>query len=187
MGANLNMGQDEQVRKKVLVVDDETDLRDSIYEIVSPVFDCTLAANGAEAYSLLSKKTFDVILTDADMPELNGFELIRRLHERSIETPVIVLTGRGSKELQKQSTAFNVFEYLEKPFNPDRLIELLHTCCYVDWKATRQPDISNPIAKVFYEDFDIRISREAAGIIKTLAEKNEMSVSSAIERLILKR
>lgn len=171
----------------VLIVDDEPDMRELMVELLSIDFQCEVAATGREAVAKMSKQKFDAILTDFDMPDINGFELIKVMHETAREIPIVIVTGYGSQDLMKRTVAFNVFDFLEKPVKPKVLVQTLRACIESNWKPLTGRNSANAISKHLYRDFDVRISHEAADNLKQFAEEQGISISSAIERLILEK
>jgi YesN/AraC family two-component response regulator len=107
-------------RPKLLVVDDDEDFRDTLLDWLTLAgYDVTLAADGAEAMDRVSWETFDVVVTDLKMPNLDGLGMLRRLKEVAPEVPVIFLSGEATKadviEVLRQGPSF---DFLEKPL-PD--------------------------------------------------------------------
>lgn len=113
--------------RKVLLVDDSQATRsfvaaaleeDGDYEVVA-------AASGFEALKLLPREAIELIITDINMPDINGLEVIRyaRSHDRYKKTPVLVISTEGvMKDIEKALT-LGATEYLVKPFTPQQLLE----------------------------------------------------------------
>ncbi|HUQ90842.1 MAG TPA: sigma-54 dependent transcriptional regulator, partial [Bryobacteraceae bacterium] len=112
---------------RVLLVEDQDDQRALITEMITSLgFDAAAAADGQEALDLLAASRFDVIVTDLQMPRLNGEELLNMLQGRGDRTPVIVLTGFGSTEKAISVVHdLKAFWFLEKPVQPGILRTLL--------------------------------------------------------------
>lgn len=88
----------------ILFVDDERDylfLMETILESTEIGVHC--AVGGEEAIKMVKERTFDLILTDFNMPKMNGLELIRRLREMAIYTPAVLLTSNLSPEVYAQA------------------------------------------------------------------------------------
>ena len=84
-------------RGRVLVVEDEAYVRDSLVAVLrAKGFDAEPAASAAEAVALVAKAPVDLVLSDLRMPGTGGLELLRRLQAVSPEIPVIILTGHGN-------------------------------------------------------------------------------------------
>jgi len=112
---------------RVLLVDDDTDMRDSLAEVLADQgFDTAVASDGQEALDMLDARAADAIVTDLIMPRMDGFELLRTLRARGRITPAIVLTGFGS--LDKALSVIRDLEaywFLEKPVKLSALQSLL--------------------------------------------------------------
>jgi DNA-binding NtrC family response regulator len=108
---------------KLLVVDDERNLRSVIQkELKRQGHLVETAEDGEEAWLMLEREDFDVILCDINMPRLDGIGLMRRIRERSVNPPeVIVLTGQGTIETAIEAMKLGAYDYLTKPY---RIAEL---------------------------------------------------------------
>lgn len=113
----------------VLVVEDERDLLYTIELILRKAgFSVTTAENGKEGLqrfveAVENKTSFDLVVTDIQMPDFTGTELIEKIQARVPGTPTLVITGFGSKETVVQLMRLGCLDYLEKPFTPDVLLE----------------------------------------------------------------
>ena len=84
-------------RRRVLVVDDSPIVRDLLMELLSSVgLEVRSATDGAAALEALAEQPADLIVSDVEMPGMDGFELLRQLRERAIQVPVVMVTTRGS-------------------------------------------------------------------------------------------
>ncbi len=115
---------------KVLVVEDSSAMRNVIASTAEEVAGVTAvqAQNGFEALKLLPSGDFALIITDINMPDLNGLELIRyiRQHPRYQSTPLFIVTTEGSDTDRQRGLALGVNEYLIKPFDPRALKTLIN-------------------------------------------------------------
>ncbi|MCB1483589.1 MAG: response regulator [Hyphomicrobiaceae bacterium] len=109
------------MKKRISVVDDDPAVIDSIRLLLqSQGFetDCH-----ADATSLLASQTAtDCILSDVRMPGMNGVDLMRELQTRKDARPIILLTGHGDIEMAVNAIKGGAFDFIEKPFDPSRLI-----------------------------------------------------------------
>jgi diguanylate cyclase (GGDEF)-like protein/putative nucleotidyltransferase with HDIG domain len=102
----------------ILVVDDEAGVRRMICESLSiGLHRCTEAEDATQAYDLVCRKHFDVLISDMAMPGMTGLELLDKVVAVQPECRVILITGVGSSEWAKESIKRGAFDYLEKPFN----------------------------------------------------------------------
>ncbi|MDJ0853478.1 MAG: sigma-54 dependent transcriptional regulator [Myxococcota bacterium] len=109
-------------RSTVLVVDDEELYRRALERILSRVGHTVLTArDAAEALRIASEQPVDLVLSDIQMPGINGLELIRQIHDVAPELPCIVITGYGGAEQSVEALRAGAFWYLEKPFDQAHL------------------------------------------------------------------
>ncbi len=106
----------------VLIVDDESDMREMLRDMVESMgFTVQEAADGLLGLAVLQHHTVDVIITDLTMPNMTGLEFFTKLRDTGYQKPVIILTGHGSKEAVITALRLGVFDFLEKPFLSDKL------------------------------------------------------------------
>lgn len=112
---------------RVLVVDDSPAMRSFIRRILNlsgfAVSEFVEAANGLDALEILQARSVDVVLTDINMPRMNGEELVRQLdQDHKLRTlPVVVVSGDSSEVRVKRLMEIGARGYLSKPFSPERL------------------------------------------------------------------
>jgi len=115
------------VAYRVLVVDDSPAMRSFIRRILNlsgfAVSEFVEAANGLDALEILQARSVDVVLTDINMPRMNGEELVRQLdQDHKLRTlPVVVVSGDSSEVRVKRLMEIGARGYLSKPFSPERL------------------------------------------------------------------
>jgi two-component system chemotaxis response regulator CheY len=115
----------------ILIVDDSTPMRAVIKKIVKAsgfnVGQFFEAANGREALDILNREWLDLVLTDYNMPDMNGLELVEEMnkddHLKSI--PAVMITTEGSRERVEEFMAKGVIEYIKKPFTPEQIKQKL--------------------------------------------------------------
>lgn len=111
---------------RLLIVDDETRFLQAIAQRLSKRgFDVRTADNGKDAVDLARKEKFDIALLDLKMPGMDGGELLRILKEEHRFLEAIILTGHGSLESAVELTKLGAFSYLPKPYELDKLVEVL--------------------------------------------------------------
>ena len=101
---------------RVLVVDDDEIIRDTLYELLSEEYVCQTAETAEKAFARLEADTYDVVLTDISMPGLSGLELLGQVRLRFPETPVIIISGIGDQEHAQGLIKIGAFDFLLKPF-----------------------------------------------------------------------
>lgn len=107
----------------ILVVDDEEYLRRMVIRILAEKgYMCTQAANGREALAVLGGQEFALVISDINMPEMSGLELLVEIRLLRPEAAVIMLTGMDSQETGIQALELGAYEYLIKPFRANALL-----------------------------------------------------------------
>ena len=112
--------------KKVLVVDDEIHIVQVVaIKLRNNGFAVVTAENGQDAFNLACNETPDVIVTDFQMPEMTGIELIENLRNRpaTADVPVIMLTARGFAIDDEQKQNLKISVCLSKPFSPREVLQ----------------------------------------------------------------
>jgi DNA-binding NtrC family response regulator len=113
---------------RILIVDDEEDLRDVLTYQLHPLgAEIVTAENGRVGLELAKKTLFSAILSDISMPELSGLEFLAQLRKDGIETPFVILTGFGDKTKAVEALRLGAFDFLDKPWEPEKLRQTLKT------------------------------------------------------------
>jgi DNA-binding NtrC family response regulator len=111
---------------KLLIVDDEVKFLESISQrLEMRGFDVTKATNGERALDEARKSKFDVALLDLRMPGMNGVEVLSVLKKEHKYIEAIILTGHGSIDSAVECTKLGAFDYLPKPYELEKLLEVL--------------------------------------------------------------
>jgi len=129
----------------VLVVDDHAQARQSVADTLRCAgYTVHIAASAPEALNLLMGECCDVILTDLQMPGMNGLEFLRELSRRETGAQVIMMTAHASVGTAVEAMRHGAFDYVEKPFDADRLERLveraMNHCRLLD-RQTRLPKV----------------------------------------------
>ncbi len=110
------------VSKSILVVDDEENARIGLSKLLSQEgFEVEAVANGAEALEFLSRKRVNLVITDINMPQMNGMAFLRELNVQYPSVQVIMMTAYGGVESYLEAMNLGAFEYLNKPVRLDEL------------------------------------------------------------------
>ena len=114
---------------EILIIDDNTDIRNIINDlIIDAGFKTRLAANYNQALSEIDKKLPDVAIIDVklDKGENDGLELLSHLKNKNKDIPVIIITGHANVEMAINALKAGAFEFIEKPFNQERLLNFVN-------------------------------------------------------------
>jgi ligand-binding sensor domain-containing protein/signal transduction histidine kinase/DNA-binding NarL/FixJ family response regulator len=114
--------------KRVLIVEDNNELRTHLRLMLSGIFEIFECGDGGEALKLAQQSQPDIIITDMVMPVMNGLEFCRMLkrNQTTSHIPVILMTGHNNEETQLSGYASGADAYLAKPFKRDILFELIY-------------------------------------------------------------
>ncbi len=121
--------RDEPARSRILVADDNADLRAYVSGLLEPVYTVKTASDGATALELARSGWPDLIVSDVMMPELDGFALVRALREdpRARGIPIILLSARAGEEATVEGLRTGADDYLVKPFSARELLARVRT------------------------------------------------------------
>lgn len=113
-------------RSRILVVDDEPALlRVCARALEAAGREVHTASNGREAVAMISEKSFEVIVTDITMPDMNGIQLLHAVREHDLDVPVILMTGMPTVETSVRAIEYGALRYLVKPFEAKVLCEVV--------------------------------------------------------------
>ena len=109
--------------EKILVVDDEDIIRESLsYILKKEKYDVDEAANGKLASDMLKNKSYDLVITDLEMPEMKGIELLDEIKKMNVQTNTIVITAYGSVDTAIAALRSGASDYILKPVEFDELL-----------------------------------------------------------------
>jgi len=112
--------------KKALVIDDDASTLELMkFQLEAEGFETTTVERGHAGLKLVEEIEFDIILTDLNLPDLDGIEMVRRCKEISPDTEIIMITGYGSTEKTIEATKAGAFHYVEKPVEFEELLLLI--------------------------------------------------------------
>ncbi len=112
----------------ILAVDDSSSLRQMVaFTLKSSGFDVIEAVDGQDAIEKLGDRNVDLVLTDQNMPRMDGITLVKHLRSlpRYQATPILILTTESSDEMKQAGRAAGATGWLVKPFDPRKLVEVI--------------------------------------------------------------
>ncbi|MFN3350164.1 response regulator [Pseudorhodoplanes sp.] len=110
---------------RILTIDDSKTMRDMLMLTLADAgFDVIQAVDGKEGVDLLERENVDVVITDINMPRMDGYEVVRQLRARPEHktTPILVLTTESEAEKKNIAREAGATGWLVKPFDPERLV-----------------------------------------------------------------
>jgi CheY-like chemotaxis protein len=115
--------------KNILLVDDEKNFLLSLADMLRANennFTIVTASNGREGCAIVDSGEIDLVVTDLNMPEMDGFELMAHISQVSPNTPVIAMTAYGTPEMESRLSNMGAFQYIEKPIDFDSLLNMIN-------------------------------------------------------------
>ncbi len=110
---------------KIAIIDDEKDMRQSISQwLALSGYDTEAFASAEDALKKLGPDYPGIVVTDIKMPGMDGMQFLKKLMGADSSLPVIMITGHGDVPMAVEAMRIGAFDFLEKPFNPDRMNEL---------------------------------------------------------------
>jgi DNA-binding NtrC family response regulator len=137
-------------KKKALVIDDEQIVLDSVGTLLRDEgFDVDVSLSGREGLDWAIERKYDVILTDIRMPDIGGMRVLRDVKRIHSSLPVIMITGYASVDSAVQAMKLGAADYIEKPFEPEQLIDSVNRALGVSPETEEQGLIhKEEVAKV---------------------------------------
>lgn len=115
--------------KKIMIAEDSATMRYLIVSTISALGDYEVveAANGFEALRILPREKVDLVITDINMPDINGLELVSfiKSNPNYRQTPLFIISTEGSEKDREKGLSLGADAYLVKPFSPDELQQLV--------------------------------------------------------------
>ena len=163
------MSDETGKRIKLLIVDDEVKFLDSIARrLEMRGFDVTKASRGEEAVEIAAEQRFDLALLDLKMPGMNGKEVLEILRREHQYLEVVILTGHGSMDSAVECTKLGAFSYLPKPYELEKLLEVLRQAYEARMRKKFESDESR-MAKLT----EIATGQSALGILRAMRELDD--------------
>jgi two-component system nitrogen regulation response regulator NtrX len=114
--------------ERILVVDDEQDIRHSLEIVLGGAgYQVMCAKDGEEALAVVEAERPHAVFLDIELPKLDGMEVLRRLRAENPDLPVVMITGHATIERAVQATRLGAYDFVEKPFSRERILLLART------------------------------------------------------------
>ncbi len=115
--------KEQAIRKTILVVDDEDDVRESVREVLSDEgYHVIDTADSTRVRELIDREKPGLVLLDIWMPQIDGIELLKEIKRHAPETNVVMISGHGNIHTAVTATKFGAFDFIEKPLSLDGLL-----------------------------------------------------------------
>lgn len=190
------------MKNKILLVDDS---RDSLIYVSSILtnYNVIEAKSGKEALEIINNNEIDLLITDYNMPEMDGFDLVSSIKEKNYEFPIIIITAMKSLDKKKRMLRLGIDNYLYKPFFKEELISIIERAIVyhktvlssksnLDIKIRDQfEEFKSKLEKILYENVDNfnfsveSIAREFAISTKTLTRRTKAIFGQTPNQLLI--
>ena len=131
----------------VYVIDDDAAMRDSLHFLLdSTGFEVTLFDNAQSFVDALPGLAFGCVLSDVRMPGLDGIELLKRMKAQQSPFPILIMTGHGDVPLAVEAMKLGAVDFLEKPFDDDRLTAMIESAIRQAEPAAKSEAVAHDIA-----------------------------------------
>src|ERR1051325_10458668 len=107
----------ETQKPRVLIIDDEEQIRHLLIDVLGSAYDCSDAGSAEEALAALSENTFDLVISDIDMGAMSGLELVPHVHSLSPDTVVVMVSGNQDIGFAIEALRVGAFDYITKPID----------------------------------------------------------------------
>lgn len=108
---------------KILIIDDERSIRNSLKEILADEgYDVDVAENGVQGCAMVDKEKYSVIFCDIKMPEMDGMEVLDRLSQMGVDSAVIMISGHGDIDTAVECIKRGAFDFIQKPLDLNRIL-----------------------------------------------------------------
>lgn len=160
---------------KVLIVEDERTLSDTIKQCICKKFDTEQAYDGYEAYMMAKENIYDAIILDLMLPEMSGYDVLLKLRKNKVLTPVLILTAKDTLNDKLKGFNYGADDYLVKPFEREELLARLEAIIRRTNGAYKQDEIefkdlklNTKSRRAFIKDKEITLQGKQFDILEYL-------------------
>ena len=155
-------------KKRLLIVDDEAGIREILaFKAESLGAEIFEAENGQVALDLIKSQTFEVVLSDINMPVMTGMQLLKSIRELGNMVPFVILSAYGDKKQAVEALKLGAFDFIDKPWEDQNLLDVLYRALELGaelnfWKS------DNSIANALYKVGEVNSEKALAQVLRTL-------------------
>lgn len=173
----------------VLFADDNRDLIEFLKDEFSEIYTITTAFNGIEALEYTKRHTYDLIVTDLMMPEMDGIELTRHLKsdQTTVDTPLIMLTAKQDMGSVIEGLTLGADEYITKPFNNEILALKMHRLIQLKRKGMTRTLIDPTPSKIEITSLDQQLIEKAVKYVEDNIARSDLSVEELAQNMGMSR
>ena len=160
----------------ILVADDEPDILETISDIIETYHPKVLRAkDGEEALNLFKSNRVSCIISDINMPRLNGLNFLKEVRKLGFETPIIFVTAHTEKKMVIEAFRLGASDYIEKPFDIDQLLSLVKKTHELGLAILEMEDELNEfVSKSKFSEAKIKKLKECKKAVRLMSIENEL-------------
>ncbi len=169
----------------ILIAEDEKQLLSSMVEYLELFFKKVYRAeDGLSAYSIYEQEKPDIIITDINMPHLDGLSMIEKIRKKDLKTKIIITTAHTEKEKLMQAIELHLVRYLIKPIQSDKLKELLFSLTDELRQKRDRIDLKEDFywnktkKKLFHKEDEIDLKPKEQKVLELLCSHTNQSISA---------
>ncbi len=164
-------------RSRILVVDDELTIRKSIKKrLEMEGYDVTSTDNAKDALKLFQENSFDTVISDIRMEEMDGLELLKRLQNQHRDVPVIMVTGAPSLDTAQESITAGAYDYITKPIEREILINTVR-------RAVEKKRLNDQI-KEYQRNLELKVREQTKTIFAIYKFANQLNSMDSLEDVV---
>jgi len=146
---------------RILVIDDEKAIRNTLKEVLEyENHEADIAENGSKGIELFEAGSYDIVLCDIKMPEMDGTEVLAKIMEINPDTPVVMISGHGNIDTAVDAIKKGAFDFLEKPLDLNRVLITIKNALERSTLVTQTKTLKKQVSKRY------EMIGESEGIIK---------------------
>lgn len=169
------------MKTKLLIIEDEKITRRSLTDILTTEgYDVTAAEDGEEGLKLFFSERPDIVITDLRLPKLSGIDILTRVMETDPSAKVILITAFASVETAIQSLKIGAYDYLTKPFSPEKLISILRNITQLNSVMNENAELKSRIDSLENKSI-IGISQSMKRLVQTIHQISHNDSTVLIE------
>ena len=164
-------------RSRILVVDDELTIRKSIQKrLEKEGYEVTSADNAKDALQLFQENSFDTVISDIRMEEMDGLELLKRLQDHRRDIPVVMVTGAPSLDTAQESIKAGAYDYITKPIEREILINTVK-------RALEKKRLNDQI-KEYQRSLELKVREQTKTIFAIYKFANQLNSMDSLEDVV---
>lgn len=173
---------------KVLIIEDDRILSDTIKQCINKSYNTEQAFDGYDGYMFAKEDIYDVIILDLMLPEMSGYDVLKKLREDKIYTPILILTAKDTLDDKLKGFRYGADDYLVKPFEREELLArlqaILRRCNGIyekDIVQFKEMKINLKSRKVYIDDSEIILQGKQFDLLEYLINsKNTIKTKEQI-------